>query len=96
MILLRHGAASVAFGCAVLPLTAPLRVQGGSSGGRRAHRPQRDEWPLADELPDRRVRAQVVPAEDQRFHAQPPWMSPSVLDRHGEGLMLGQEALLRA
>ena len=31
----RQGRRLEAFGCAVLPLTAPLRVRGGSSGGRR-------------------------------------------------------------
>src|SRR6476620_4034428 len=60
--------------------------------GRRA---KRDEGTAAHEVAHGRLGAEVTPAENDGEEAQPPGMSSSKLEGHGDGLVLGEEVLLR-
>ena len=60
-----------------------------------SRRAERHEGAACDELPHGCLGAEVAPAEDRREEAQPPGMSPSELEGDGDGLVLGEEVLLR-
>ena len=67
----------------------------GYQADRTGRRPESYERPTADEVPHGRIGVEVIPAQDPCEEAQPPRVSASELDCHGEALVVREETLLR-
>ena len=63
--------------------------------GRAGRRAERDERVGRDEAADRCVVTEVSPAEDRADQAQPPRVLTAELDGDVEGLLIGEEPVLR-